>query len=80
MCAYEGNCSGKEMTWSWLDEIMSKFKFMFAFLYKYNNSSVIFSIVIITIIITICSYENKQPVYICTNEVNKSIPLHSEAR
>lgn len=57
-------------------EVMSKFKFMFAFLYKYNNSSVIFSI----IIITICSNENKQPVYICTNEVHKSIPLHSEAR
>lgn len=60
-------------------EVMSKFKSMFAFLYKYNNSSVIFS-VIITIIITICSNENKQPVYICTNEVHKSIPLHSEAR
>lgn len=57
-------------------EVMSKFKFMFAFLYKYNNSSVIFSI----IIITICNNENKQPVYICTNEVHKSIPLHSEAR
>lgn len=59
-------------------EMISKFEFIFAFLYKTIQSSVIPSI--ISSSSSMCSHENKQPVYICTSDAHRSIPLHSGAR
>lgn len=46
-------------------------------LFSINNSSVLLSVIGT---ISICSNENKQPAYICPNEVHKNIPLHNEAQ